>query len=137
MTLIVRLSGNQIRHNGKRVGCHGRLDSGQKVFLAHSDLFYSETAFTLSKGVLNKMDDNVSRIAFKDSSGDLTLFASEHFFRVLEGNEDKDHYILQPEDYHHDDKQVAVSAWESLNVYHNMNEEYKIDGGKYSEMENL
>lgn len=137
MSITIQLSGDMISHNGNRVGCHGRMQSGRKVFVAFSDLFYSETAFTLSVGVLEKMEDDVRYIAFRDRNMDLTLFEARHFTQVLNGETDEDHYYLGSEQYNHDDKQVAVSAWECMKVYHHNKGEFNLEGDKYSEIKDI
>lgn len=135
MKFKINLCGDAIHHEGTRVGQHGVTRDGKKVFLDYSDPLYDEMAFTISIGVLEDMDDDVGLIAFRDKAHDLTVFQSDHFFRVLEDNTDEDHYLVHPEQYNMDDKQVAVKMWENIGVYEGQGEEFELAGGKYDEME--
>jgi hypothetical protein len=136
MTYKVILDGRSVRHNGIRVGQHGQTSDGEKVFVDFSDPLYDEMAFTISIGILKNLD-SVKYIAFRDNAHDLTLFHADDFYQVLEGNVDEDHYIVTPEEYGLDDRQVAVKMWESIKLYENQGKGFELKGGKYDEMENL
>jgi hypothetical protein len=136
MTYKVRLNGRCVRHNGVRVGQHGIKPNGEKIFVDFSDPLYDEMAFTISIGILENLD-NVKYIAFRDQAHDLTVFHASEFYQVLDGNTDEDHYIVTPEEYGLDDRQVAVKMWQSIKLYENQGEGFKLNGGKYDELENI
>lgn len=136
MKFKVHLNGKSVRHEGTRVGQHGITSDGEKIFVDYSDPLYDEMAFTLSISVIEEIED-VKYIAFRDKSQDLTLFKAKDFYVPLNGQEDKNHYFVTPEQYNLDDKQVAVKMWEHIGLFEDQGDEFELAGGKYDEINDL